>query len=189
MFIRFKVIKPLFSTYCTVLLLLYVPPFWNESIFTKLIVLRSEAWSDWPAIQCIVIGRIPQAWDKNIMPLTVLWCRVSAQAFVESSGDIITVYNDLYCLFTRCIAIAISAFVIGEKTNNKQYSTLLKTRVWIVRSRNALTGCESEASDCTCKVGIAPLYRNSLCASQHCSLPFQVQEIALRKMRCTVHTL
>ncbi len=111
------------------------------------------------------------------------------EAFVESSGDIITVYNDLNCLFTRCITIAISAFVIGEKTNNKHYSTLLKTRVWIVHSRNALTGCESEASDCTCKVGIAPLYRNSLCASQHCSLLFQVQEIALRKMRCTVHTL
>ncbi len=51
---------------------------------------------------------------------------------------------------------------------------------------NVLTGCESEASDCPCKVGIAPLYRNSLCASQHCRLLFQVQEIVLRKMRCTL---
>ncbi len=56
------------------------------------------------------------------------------EAFVASSGDIITDYNDLYCLFTRRVAscrvnITMSAFVIGEKTNNKHYSTLLKTRV------------------------------------------------------------
>ncbi len=40
--------------------------------FTKLIVLRSEVCSDWPAIQSIVIGRIPQACDRNVMSLTVL---------------------------------------------------------------------------------------------------------------------
>ncbi len=55
------------------------------------------------------------------------------EAFVASSGDIITDYNDLYCLFTHPIAsrlnITISAFVIREKTNNKRYSTQLKTRV------------------------------------------------------------
>ncbi len=112
------------------------------------------------------------------------------EAFVASSGDIITDYNDLYCLFMRRVAsrrvnITMSEFVIGETTNNKRYSTLLKTRVWIVRSRNVLTGCESEASDCPCKVGIAPLYRKSLSASQHCRLLFQVQEIVLRKIRCT----
>ncbi len=114
------------------------------------------------------------------------------KAFVASSGDIITDYNDLYCLFTHRVAsrrvnITMSAFVIRETTNNKRHSTLLKTHVWIVRSRNLLTGCESEVSDCPCKVGIAPLYRNSLCASQHCrlSLLFQVQETVLRKMRCT----
>ncbi len=45
------------------------------------------------------------------------------QAFVASSGYIITNYNDLYCLF------------IGETTNNKHYSTLLKTRVWIVSGK------------------------------------------------------
>ncbi len=68
----------LFSTYCTLLLLLYALPFWNPLIFTKLIVLRSKACSDWPAIQCVVIGRIPQACDRNVTPLTVLWCRVPA---------------------------------------------------------------------------------------------------------------
>ncbi len=56
------------------------------------------------------------------------------KAFVASSGDIITDYNDLYCLFTRCVAsrrvnITMSAFVIGETTNNKHYSTLHKTHV------------------------------------------------------------
>ncbi len=55
------------------------------------------------------------------------------EAFIASSGDIITDYNDLYCLFTRHVAlrrvnITMSAFVIGEMTNNKHYSTLLKTR-------------------------------------------------------------
>ncbi len=92
------------------------------------------------------------------------------EAFVASSGDIITDYNDLYCLFTSRVAsrrvnITMSAFVIGETTNNKRYSTLLRTRVSIVSSRIVLTGCESEEPDCPWKVGIAPLYRNSLCAA------------------------
>ncbi len=56
------------------------------------------------------------------------------KAFVASSGDIITDYNDLYCLFThhiasRLVSITMSAFLIRETTNNKHYSTLLKTRV------------------------------------------------------------
>ncbi len=56
-----------------------------------------------------------------------------------------------------------------------------------VSSRNVLTGCETEASDCPWKAGIGPLYRNRLCASQHCKLTllFQVQEIVLHKMHCT----
>ncbi len=166
-------------------------PFWNASIFTK---LRIEACSYWPAIQC-VIGRIPQAWDGNVAPLTVLWCCFPARRHknnkthykrgICSSGRyIITDYNDLYCLFTRrivsrCVNINLSAFVIGETTNNKHYSTLLKTRVWIVSSKffkweNVLTRCESEASDCPCKVGIAPLYRNSLYA--YLAVYSQVQE-------------
>ncbi len=67
------------------------------------------------------------------------------EAFVASSGDIITDYNDLYCLFmcrvaSRRVNITMSAFVIGETTNNKLYSTQLKTHIWIVSSRNVLTG-------------------------------------------------
>ncbi len=151
------------------------------SIFTKLIVLRSKARSDWPAIQCVVIGQICYG---NVTPLTVLWCRVPARRHKNNKTH-----------YKRGVAscrvnITMSAFVIGETTNNKHYSTLLKTCVWIISGKffkheNILTGCESEAPDCPCKVGIAPLYRNSLCASQHCRLLFQVQEIVLRKMRCT----
>ncbi len=59
------------------------------------------------------------------------------QAFVASSGDIIADSNDLYCLFTcgiasRRVNITMYAFVIGNTTNNKHYSTLLKTDVWII---------------------------------------------------------
>ncbi len=116
------------------------------------------------------------------------------KAFVASSGDIITHYNGLYCRFTHRVAshrlnMTMSAFVIGE-TTNKRYSALLKTHVWIVSSWNILACCESEASDCPCKVGMAPLYRNSLCASQHCRLVFQVQEIVLHlKKKLSGHTL
>ncbi len=74
---------------------------------------------------------------KTLFSHTVHYCCSSQKAFVASSGDIITDYNDLYCLFMRHVAshlashlnITMSAFVIGETTNNKRYSTLLKTRI------------------------------------------------------------
>ncbi len=47
------------------------------------------------------------------------------EAFVAFSENIITDYNDLYCIFMHNI---MSAFVNVE-TPNKHYSTLLKTRV------------------------------------------------------------
>ncbi len=121
-----------------------------------------------PSPYCDAVSRRDET--KTIKPII-------NEAFVASSGVIITDYNGLYCLFmrryaSRRINITMSAFVIGETTNNKRYSTLLKTHVWIVSGKffkyeNILTGCESEVPDCPCKVGIAPLYRNSLCASQH----------------------
>ncbi len=64
------------------------------------------------------------------------------EAFVASIGDIITDYNDLLSFYaSRHVYITTSAFVIEETTNNKRYSTLLKTRVSIVSSRNVLKGC------------------------------------------------
>ncbi len=87
----------------------------------------------------VVIAHLPY-WDavsrrddtKTIKPII-------NKAFVASSVDIITDYNDLYCLIrhvaSRRINITMSAFVIGETTNNKHYSTRLKTHVWIVRGK------------------------------------------------------
>ncbi len=62
------------------------------------------------------------------------------EAFVASSGDIITGYNDLYCDFicyvaSRSVNITMSAFVIVETTNNNHYSTQLKTHVCIVSGK------------------------------------------------------
>ncbi len=50
---------------------LSLPCLSEMSIFTKLIFLKCVVCSDWPAIQCIVIGWIPQAFEGNVMPLTI----------------------------------------------------------------------------------------------------------------------
>ncbi len=58
-------------------------------IFTNLIVLRSEVYSDWPAIQCVVIGQIPKVCDGNgneTKPIKL----IMNEAFVAFSEDIIT---------------------------------------------------------------------------------------------------
>ncbi len=57
----------LFSTYCHSCCS-SMPAFLKRVDFYKLIVLRSEACYDWPAIQCVVIGRIPQAWYGMFSP-------------------------------------------------------------------------------------------------------------------------
>ncbi len=168
-----KVKKTLFSTYCT-LLFLYVLPFWNPLIFTKLIVLRSDACSDWPAIQCVVIGRIPQVWDGNVKQLNNKTHYKRGICCIQWRHNY-WLYHIFVCIFIpyfyalRHVNITMSAFVIGETTNNKHYLTQLKTHVWIVNGKffkyeNILTGCVSEEPYCPYKVGIAPLYRNSLWA-------------------------
>ncbi len=112
----------------------------------------------WEA-RCALVGQLSSAWlaeylkreTEMLCPLP--YCDAVSQrddtktikpiineTFVASSGDIITDYNDLYCLFThrvvsRRVNITMSAFVIGETTNNKHYSTQLKTRIWIVRGK------------------------------------------------------
>ncbi len=80
MFTRFEVLKTYYFPY-TVHYFCSSMPRLSETrkFFTKLIVLRSETCSDWPAIRCAVIGRIPQALDGNVIPLTVLWCHVPAR--------------------------------------------------------------------------------------------------------------
>ncbi len=54
------------------MLLLSAPHLWNTSIFTKLVGLKSAVCSDWPAIQWITIGWIPQACDEMLRPLPYL---------------------------------------------------------------------------------------------------------------------
>ncbi len=108
----------------------------TRQFYTKLIVLRSEACNDWPAIPCVVIGRIHQVWDGNVAPLTLLWCHVPTwrhknnkpirnETFAASSGDIITNYNVLYCFFTRCITPHKHYHIcICDQRNDKQQALL-----------------------------------------------------------------
>ncbi len=68
-FMRFKVKKK--NIIFHILYIIVAPlcsTFLKRVIFTKLIDLRCEVCSDWPAIQCVVIGRIPQACDKMLHP-------------------------------------------------------------------------------------------------------------------------
>ncbi len=58
---QFNVKKNIIFHILYIIVLLYAPSFWNAPIFTKLIVLRREACSDWPAIQCVVIRWMPHA--------------------------------------------------------------------------------------------------------------------------------
>ncbi len=111
------------------------------------------------------------------------------EAFIASSGEIITDYNDLYCLFTRHVAsrrvnITMSAFVIRETTSTTLHCSKLAFESSVTNSLNKKTYLQAVSQKRqTC--WNCPLYRNSLCASQRCRLLFQVQEIVLRKMCCT----
>ncbi len=74
-----------------------------------------------PSPYCDGVSRRDET--KTIKPIT-------NEAFVASSGNIITDYNDLYGLFTRCIAsrrvnITMSAFVIGETTSTTLHCSKL----------------------------------------------------------------
>ncbi len=116
------------------------------------------------------------------------------EVFVASSGDIITDYNDLYCLFTHRVAsrrvnITMSAFVIGETTSTTLHCSKLAFESSLSNSLNMKTYLQAvsqKRQTVLAKLELeAPLYRNSLSASQHCRLLFQVQEIVLHKMCCT----
>ncbi len=76
-------------------------------------------------------------WDdtKTIKPII-------NEAFVASSEDIITDYND-FTVFLRIAPRKHYHVCICDRTNNKRYSTQIKTCIWIISNRNARTGCES----------------------------------------------
>ncbi len=113
------------------------------------------------------------------------------EAFIASSGEIITDYNDLYWLFTCHVAshrvnITMSAFVIKETTSTALHCSKLAFESSVTNYLNKKTYLQAVSQKRNRRlVGIASLYRNSLCASQRCRLLFQVQEIVLRKMCCT----
>ncbi len=121
-----------------------------------------------PLLYCDAVSRCDET--RTIKPII-------KEAFVAFSEEIITNYILTYTFFYALSRgyITMSAFVIVE-TPNKHYSTLLKTRVWIVSGKffkywKVLTGCESEAPECPCKVGIVTLYSvhsHSYCS--HCRL-------------------
>ncbi len=131
---------------------------------TRWFLLHSSFWE----ARCALIGQLFSAlWlaeylkRETEMLCTLPYCNAVSrrdktktikpslnEAFVASSEDIITDYNDSYSVL---------------RIANKHCSTLPKTHTWIVSSkffknRNVLTDCESEAPDCPCDVGIAPLY-------------------------------
>ncbi len=117
---------------------------------TKLIVLRSKACSDWPALQCTIYPNTSRVRWKCYAPLPHWRDKNNKTQYKE--GICCTDYNDLYCLNTLCVAlrrvnITMSAFVIWETTNNKHYAARLKTHVWIISGKiftkdSVLTSCE-----------------------------------------------
>ncbi len=70
--------------------------------------------------------------QKNIKPI---W----NEAFVASSGGIFRC-----CIASHRVNITLSAFVIGETTNNKHYSTLLITHVQTVSQKRQTVLAELE---------------------------------------------
>ncbi len=101
-----------------------IVPFWNLSIYTMLIISRSVVCSDWPESRGLWLAEyLNRHVTEMLRPLpyrnavsrrdeTKIIKPIINEAFVVSSGDIINDYNDLYCLFTRCIARFIeTAFV------------------------------------------------------------------------------
>ncbi len=167
------------------------------SICTKFIVLRSKLCSDWPAIQCLVIGRIPQAWDGNVMPLgdTKTIKRIINKVFVAPSGDIITDYNDLYCLFTshvalRCVKKLPCLHLWSEKlqTTSTIRSSKLTFESSVANSFNKKTllhAVSQKRQTVLAKLKLPHFIETALVYSWLCRLLSQVQEIVLRKMCCT----
>ncbi len=103
--------------------------------------IRNIVCSDWPAIHCVVIGRIPRVCDGNVTPLP--YCDAASRR--DETKTIKPTINEAFVSFSQtylliimthtvflCVALrkhnTMSAFVIAE-TPNKHYSTLLKTRI------------------------------------------------------------
>jgi len=89
--------------------------------------------------------------------------------------------------YTVCIVQTLPCLHLWseKQTSTTLHCSKLTFESSVVNSLNKKTYYESDAPDCPCDGWIKPLYRNSLCAGQHCWLLSQVQETILHKTRCT----
>ncbi len=112
------------------------------------------------------------------------------EAFVASSGDIITDYNDLYCLFTRRDALP-CLHLWSEKrqtTSATRHCSKLVFESSVANSLNKRTYLQTvsqKRQTVLAKLELPHFIETAFVDSWHCRLLFQVQEIVLRKMRCT----
>ncbi len=137
----FKVKKnTFFSTYCTLLLLLYAPLFWNVLIFTKLIVLRKRGvlWlasypvcCDWPAIQCTLIGQLSSVLWLASYPVCSDWPAIQCAVIGQLSSVLWLASYPVYCDWP-----AIQCAVIGQ----------LSSVLWLA---SYLVYCDWPAIQCT----------------------------------------
>ncbi len=169
------------------------PSFLKCADFTKFIVLRSEACSYWPAIQCIVIGRIPQAWDGDVTHLTMLWSHVPVRRDKNDKKhykwgicciqwNIITDYKDLYCIFMRRVNITMSAFVIGKTTSTTLHCSKLVFESSVTETY--LQAVSQKHQTLLAKLELLHFIETVFEHSWQATLS-QIQEIVLCKMRCT----
>ncbi len=161
----------------------------------------------------LVISPTPtQACDKNVMPLTVLWCIVIVivtvsrrddtktikpiinKAFVASSGDIITDYNDLYCLVThKHYHVCICDRRKRQTTSTTLHCSKLAFESSVANSLNMKTYLQAvsqKRQTVLAKLELSHFIETAFVHStaqhsNHCRLLFQAQEIVLCKMCCT----
>ncbi len=117
------------------------------------------------------------------------------QAFVASSEDIITDYNDLYCICMHRVAshsVNITYIVcICDRRNDKQQALLYTAQIsrlnhqWqlFLKMKTDLQAVSQKRQ--TVLANLPHFTETAFVHSGYCRLLFQVQEIVLCKMRCT----
>ncbi len=200
----FKVKKTLFSSNCTLFLLLY--PRLSE---THRFLQSSSLWE----ARCALIGQLSSAlWlaeylkhvTEMLRPLpyfdAVPPCDntkkikpIINEVFVASDGDIITYYNGVYCLFTRRVAsrrvnITMSAFVIGETTNSTLHCSKLAFQSSVANSLNKNMYFQAEIQKSQTILAKLELRHFIETAFEHsCQAPPRFRKQS--SVKCSAHTL
>ncbi len=137
-----------------------------------------------PSPYCDAVSRRDET--KTIKPII-------NQAFVSSSEDIITDYNDFYCIFTHRVAshsINITTSAVIWR-NNKQQALLYTAQISRLNHQwqlflNMKTYLQAVSQKRQTVLANLPHFTETVFVhSGYCRLLFQVQEIVLCKMRCT----